>query len=123
LYSRRLLGDSGAEETRDSCPGGGSQLFRASSDSGQIIVSDAVVCAAGTSTLVFDIGYIGSDGSFIPATLSAMSVIVIVAPGKSVAMRLFSTNSTRELSFARLATYVYMRFLDRGRNVRLFAAA
>ena len=118
-----MLGDFGVEETHDSCPGGGSQLFRASVDSGEIVVSDAVVCAAGTSTLVFDIGYIGSDGSFIPATLSAMSVSVIVAPGKSVAMRLFSTNTTRELSFARLSTSVYVRFLDRGRNVRLPVAA
>ena len=116
------MGDSGAEETGDSCPGGGSQYFPAS-NSGEIIVSDAVVCSAGTSTLVFDVGYIGPDGSFVLTTPSAMAVSVTVASGKSVAMRLFSANATRELSFARLSTSVYVRFFDRGRNVRVPVAA
>ena len=118
-----MLADSGFEETPDSCPGGGSQFFRASENSGEITVSDAVVCVAGTSTLVFDVGYVGPDGSFVPSTLSAMSVIVIVAPGKSVVMRLLSANATRELSFARTSTLVYVRFLGKGRNVRLPVSA
>ena len=113
-----MLADSGFEETPDSCPGGGSQFFRASENSGEITVSDAVVCVAGTSTLVFDVGYVGPDGSFVASSISALSVIVIVAPGKSVVMRLFSTNATREFSFARISTLVYVRFLDKGRNVR-----
>ena len=113
-----MLGDSGAEETRDSCPGGGSQFFSASGNSGEIIVSDAVVCAAGTSTLVFDLGYIGADGSFVSTAPSAMSVSVVVLPGKSAAIQLLSANATKELSFAPLSTLVYVSFLDDGRNVR-----
>ena len=117
------MGDSGAEETSDTCPGGGSQFFPASGNSGEIVVRDAVVCSEGISTLVFDVGYIGPDGSFALTTPSAMAVSVTVASGKSVAMRLFSANATRELSFARLSTSVYVRFFDRGRNVRVPVAA
>jgi hypothetical protein len=45
-------------------------------------------------------------------------VNVIISSGKSVVMRLFSSNSTGEFSFARISTLVYVRFLDKGRNVR-----
>ena len=113
------MADSGIEETSDSCPGGGTQLFKASDNTGEITISDAVVCAAGTSTLVFDVGYLGLDNSsFIPSSLSALSVNVIISSGKSVVMRLFSSNATGEFSFARISTLVYVRFLDKGRNVR-----
>ncbi len=114
-----MLGDDIAEETSDSCPGGGLQFFRALNNTGEVTVSDAVVCAAGTSTLVFDVGYIGADGSFVSTALSAMSVSVVVLPGKSAVIRLLSANATKELSFAPLSTLVYVRFLDNGRNVRL----
>lgn len=114
-----MFEDDSAEETSDSCPGGGLQYFRALKSSGEVTVSEAVVCAAGTSTLVFDVGYIGADGSFVLVTLSAMSMNIVVLPGKSTAIQLFSANATKELSFAPLATFVYVRFLDNGRNVRL----
>ncbi len=40
---------------------------------------------------MFDVGYLGLDNSsFIPSALSALSVIVIIASGKSVVMRLYS---------------------------------
>jgi hypothetical protein len=116
---RRLLGEIPAEETSETCPGGGLQYFSDPNNNGEVIVSDAVVCAAGNSMLVFDIGYVGSDGSFVAVALSVMSASIIVAPGKSVAMRFLSTNSTKELSFARLSTLLYLRFLDQGYNVRL----
>ncbi len=118
LCRRRLLEDIGVEETSDSCPGGGSQYFPDPDNDGEVVISDAVVCAAGNSVLAFDVGYIGPDGSFVPVTLSAMSAIVIVTPGKSSAVGLFSANSTREISFSRLSTSVYVRFFDQGHNVR-----
>jgi hypothetical protein len=118
ICRRRLLEDFGDEETSDSCPGGGSQYFSDLDDDGEVAISDAVVCAAGNSVLVFDVGYMGPDSSFVPVTLSAMSASIIVAPGKSYAVRLFSANSTREFSFTRLSTSVYVRFLDYGHNVR-----
>jgi hypothetical protein len=115
LCRRRLLTDFEAEETSDSCPGGGSQYF--SDTNGKVVISDAVVCGAGNSMLAFDVGYIGPDGSFVPVTLSAMSASIIVARGKSAVIRLLSANATKELSFARLSTLVYLRFLDKGYNV------
>jgi hypothetical protein len=113
-----LLEDFGDEETSDSCPGGGSQYFSDLDDDGEVAISDAVVCAAGNSVLVFDVGYMGPDSSFVPVTLSAISASVIVALGKSSAVGLFSANSTREISFSRLSTSVYVRFFDKGHNVR-----
>jgi hypothetical protein len=116
---RQLLGDDQSEENSNTCPGGGMQYFRALSSTGEVSVSDAVVCTAGASTLVFDVGYIGADGSFVPTALSAMSVSVIVSSGKSAVIQLLSANATKELTFAPLSTLVYVRFLDNGRNVRL----
>ncbi len=94
------------------------QYFQALNNTGEITVSGAVVCAAGTSTLMFDIGYISTDGSFVFAALSAMSVSVVVLPGKSAAIQLLSANVTKEVSFAPISTLVYVNFLDNGRNVR-----
>ena len=94
------------------------QYFQALNGTGEVTISGAVVCAAGTSTLVFDLGYIGADGSFVSTAPSAMSVSVVVLPGKSAAIQLLSANATKELSFAPLSTLVYVSFLDDGRNVR-----
>lgn len=113
-----MLVDDEAEESSDSCPGGGMQYFQALNGTGEVVISGAVVCAAGTSTLVFDLGYIGTDGSFVSTALSAMSVSVVVLPGKSASIQLLSANATKELSFAPLSTLIYVRFLDNGRNVR-----
>jgi hypothetical protein len=117
LCRRRLLNDLEAEETSDSCPGGGSQYFWDSN--GEVIISDAVICKAGNAMLAFDVGYIGPDGSFVAVTLSAMSASIIVARGKSAVISLLSANATTELSFERISTLVYLRFLDKGHNVRL----
>jgi hypothetical protein len=114
-----LLGEIPAQETSESCPGGGLQYFSDPNNDGEVIVSDAVVCAAGNSMLVFDVGYVGSDGSFVPVALSVMSASIVVAPGKSAAVRFLSANATKELSFARLSTMLYLRFLDKGYNVCL----
>lgn len=116
-----MLADSEAEETSDSCPGGGAQYFQALKYSGEVVISDAVVCSAGTSVLIFDVGYIGPDGLFVPAAMSVMTATIVVETGKSVAIRLLSANSTRERTYERLSTLVYVRFLDSGYNVRVFA--
>ena len=116
-----MLAESEAEETSDSCPGGGAQYFQALEYSGEVVVSDAVVCSAGTSVLIFDVGYVGPDGLFVPAAMSVMTATIVVETGKSVAIRLLSANSTRERTFERLSTLVYVRFLDSGYNVRVFA--
>ena len=121
VFRRRLLADSEAEETSDSCPGGGAQYFQALEYSGEVVISDAVVCSAGTSVLIFDVGYVGPDGLFVPAAMSVMTATIVVETGKSVAIRLLSANSTRERTFERLSTLVYVRFLDSGYNVRVFA--
>ncbi len=107
------------EENSETCPGGGDQYFRDLNNTGEVIVDGAVVCTAGTSTLVFDVGFISTDGTFVPTALSAMSVSVVVLPGKSIAIRLLSADETIELSFAQLSTLIYVHFLDNGRNVRL----
>ncbi len=118
---RRLLAESEAEETSDSCPGGGSQYFQTPENNGEVVVSNAVVCSAGSSMLVFDVGYIGPDGLFVPVSMSAMTATIVVESGKSAVVRLLSANATRERTFARLSTLLYVRFLDNGYNVRLFA--
>jgi len=94
---------------------------RALENNGEVVISDAVVCSAGTSVLIFDVGYIGPDGLFVPAAISAMTATIVVETGKSVAITLLSANSTRERTFERLSTLVYVRFLDSGYNVRVFA--
>ncbi len=114
------MAESEAEETSDSCPGGGSQYFQSPENTGQVVVSNAVVCSAGSSTLVFDVGYIDPDGLFVPVSMSAMTAPIVVESGRSAAVRLFSANATRERTFARLATLLYVRFLDNGYNVRSF---
>ena len=58
---------------------------------------------------------------FVPAAMSVMTATIVVETGKSVAIRLLSANSTRERTFERLSTLVYVRFLDSGYNVRVFA--
>jgi hypothetical protein len=110
------------EETSDTCPGGGPQFFQDLDGSGEVVVSDAIVCTAGDSLLVFDVGYMNPDGTFVLVTQSAVSVSISVAPGKSAVIKLFSANATRELSFTHLSTLVYVRFLDKGYNVSSHAS-
>ncbi len=109
------------QESSDACSLGDTvSLFSASnSSSGEITVAGSTVCGVGDNEVIYDIGFIDSNGDFIPSVLNAHSEVVTVQYGPPSCFQLVVAASQPEQTLSAIRSSIVVQLMDSGRNVRL----
>ena len=116
--SRLLLSES-LDDASTACPGGGNKIVDGipQSSQGLLIISNVTLCAAGSSIISYDIGFLDQYGVFVPIVIDAFSTEVIVLIGEAAGFRLVVRESQVERSYSIVKSQLAVIVHDQGRNV------
>ena len=112
--SRRLL-----QESSDSCSSGDTEsIFSASnSSSGEVTIAGSTICGVGENEVIYDIGFVDSNGNFIPSVLNAHSQVVTVQAGPPSCFQLVAATTRPEQTLSLIRSSIFVQLMDAGRNV------